>query len=336
MHRLPNIASSLSSKLGGPKAPTPDRRSLSSLASASKTASRPGDPATRQVQLDQRRKIARVASETLGGQRHNQRPGIGSRNGSGSGIKDNNNNNNGPKRIATLSRSATDTIVPVLKREAESEGNELSLASIPASRRRVGARDSVPSRSHALSQCQRLSQREVDFDAMTKSRSNLAAAAGSGGGNAATSAKNGSNDGGRTTEDARRLQKNKRMEFVDVQLQEAISAIKKPDRRAAVGKEFEKEVERRGGLKVKGKATVRNGPGKGMSYNLSLHSTCSLALVKSITDVLNSILKRPRKASITAIIYSTANRPSHGDTKAPSTVSDNNDASSMFLWRGPE
>ena len=309
MHRLPSVASSLSSKLGGPKAPKQDRRSLLSSAAASatakasgvKTASRPGDPATRQVQLGQRRKIARVTSEASGRQDcgHVQRPGLGGRNSTGTGasastvssVRSRNVNGTGPgpQRIATLSRSATDTVIPALKKqqqqqqqqrngEAEGMENELSLATIPASRHgrrggsRVGrVRDSISSRGNALSQCERLSQRVVDFDAMTKGRANnvVAGGAADGGGVGGDDAAN-TRDGGNTAESTRRSQKSKKMEVVDAQLREAISAVKKPDRRAAVGKEFEEEVERRGSLKAKAKASMARGAGAGksMSYKL--------------------------------------------------------------------
>ena len=272
MHRLPEVASSLSSKLGGPKAPIPDRRSLTSSAtslSGSKPPTRPGDPAIRQVQLNQRRKIARVASDTSSRYSHPQRPVIGSRSGSATGhgssssVRIRDGSNNGPKRIATLSRSATDTALPMLKCEAENKENELSLTSIPPSRRARGAgRDLISSRRQALSQCKRLSQREVDFDAMTKGKTNvsgIAAAAAA----TAFNTKESSKSSSKAAEDGKRLQKTKKIEAVDAQLQDAISAIKKPDRRAAVGKEFEEAVERRGVLKTKGKAAARNGVSKG-------------------------------------------------------------------------
>ena len=270
MHRLPEVASSLSSKLGGPKASIPDKRSLKSSAtsiSGNQNPARPGDPAIRQVQLNQRRKIARVASDTSSRYSHPQRPGMSSRSGSAAGngsiggVRNRNGDNNGPRRIATLSRSATDTALPMLKFEAENGEIELSLASIPPTRRARGAGgDLISSRRQALSQCKRLSQREVDFDAMTKGKVNvlgMTAAA------TATSAKESGKSSSKATEDKKRVQKSKKVEAADAQLQDAISTIKKPDRKAAVGKEFEEAVERRGILRAKGKAPVKNGVNKG-------------------------------------------------------------------------
>lgn len=278
MHRLPEVASSLSSKLGGPKAPISDRRPLKSSATSTSGAqnpTRPGDPATRQVQLNQRRKMARVASDTSSRYGHPQRPGIGSRsgsaasNGAGGSVRSRDSGNNGPRRIATLSRSATDTALPMLKCKAENEDNELSLSSIPPSRRARGAgRDMISSRRQALSQCKRLSQREVDFDAMTKGKVNVLSMAtgATTGATTGASVKQSGRDSSEVTKDEKKLQKSKKIEAVDAQLQDAISAIKKPDRRAAVGKEFDRAVERRGVLKAKGKIAARNGVSKGEDF----------------------------------------------------------------------
>lgn len=278
MHRLPEVASSLSSKLGGPKAPISDRRPLKSSAmstSGTQNPARPGDPAIRQVQVNQRRKIARVASDTSNRYSHPQHPGIGYRsgsaagNGTGGSVRSRESSNSGPRRIATLSRSATDTALPMLKCEAENEENELSLASIPPSRRARGAgRDLISSRRQALSQCKRLSQREVDFNAMTKGKVNVLGMATGASASAATGAniKQSGKGSSEVMEYEKKLQKSKNIEAMDAQLQDAISAIKKPDRRAVVGKEFEEAVERQGVLKAKGKIAARNGVGKGEEF----------------------------------------------------------------------
>ena len=161
-----------------------------------------------------------------------------------------------------------------MKREAEKSKNcvdDLSLAAIPALRKK--GRDSG-SRSYALSQCKRLSQREIDFDAMTKVKGGAGTGAqmqaGSGSGKAPAGSGNGSDSKGKMEKkNVVRPQRSRNDEAVHEQLREAISAVKKPDRRAAVGRDVLEEAERRGGGKGRGRTAVGQRVTKGKLSHIS-------------------------------------------------------------------
>lgn len=110
----------LCQKLGGPKAPSPVRPSLAKAASASRLAQKLGAPIQAPPQKKPRRTLERVLTEekTL------------------------------RSRAPSLSRSATDSALPGLKREV----SDTALSTIPLNRL-------------ALQKSQRYTQREVDLKA---------------------------------------------------------------------------------------------------------------------------------------------------------------------------
>lgn len=121
--RLPDVTAMLRQKLGGPKAPSPKRPPLSKASSTSRLAGKPGAAIQRPPMKRPRRTLERVLTEERTSR----------------------------SRAPSLSRSATDSALPGLKREV----NDTSLLTIPLNR-------------VALQKSQRYSQREVDLKAVSQ------------------------------------------------------------------------------------------------------------------------------------------------------------------------
>ncbi|KAF2231504.1 hypothetical protein EV356DRAFT_518518 [Viridothelium virens] len=153
MSRLPKLASSINRKLGGPSAPSPNKRTSRPQLISGK----PGEPTSRpKSQKGDRKPLHRVTSETI---------------------------NRTTKRAALappLVRSATDSILlpPPIKRESSEVPSLSSLPvhrspSISAARpstslsRLPTQNTSLPRPSLASASMKRFSQREVDLDAMS-------------------------------------------------------------------------------------------------------------------------------------------------------------------------
>ncbi|KAL8794472.1 MAG: hypothetical protein Q9195_002945 [Heterodermia aff. obscurata] len=119
--RLPEVANMLCQKLGGPKAPSPMRPPLAKAASASRLPQKPGASIQAPPHRKPRRTLERVLTEEKGLQ----------------------------SRKPSLSRSATDSALPCLKREASDTAISL-----------VGLNRAISQKT------QRYSQREVDLKAV--------------------------------------------------------------------------------------------------------------------------------------------------------------------------
>lgn len=122
--RLPDLSTKLCQKLGGPKQPSPKRPPLSKAAAYSQALVKPGASLQRHHSLKSRRTLERVLTDDK----------IASR-----------------KSSPALSRSATDSMLPSLKREV----SDKSMSSIPLNK--------VP--FHKL---RRYSQREVDLSTISQ------------------------------------------------------------------------------------------------------------------------------------------------------------------------
>ncbi|SLM40995.1 DNA replication regulator Sld3 [Lasallia pustulata] len=122
--RLPDLSATICQKLGGPTIPSPVRKPLAKAASTSHVLPRPGAPMQRPQMRKPRKTLERVLTDEASAP---QRP------------------------QPSLLRSATDSMIPRLKRET----SDISLAAIPLDR--VGIQKS-----------KRLSQREVDLSAVSQ------------------------------------------------------------------------------------------------------------------------------------------------------------------------
>lgn len=122
--RLPDVTKALCQKLGGPKAPSPGRPPLGKVVSASRLGQRSETLTQALPQEKPRRTLERVLTEEKTSRSH----------------------------APALSRSATDSALPGLKREV----SDTSLSTIPLNR-------------VALQKSQRYSQREVDLKAVSQS-----------------------------------------------------------------------------------------------------------------------------------------------------------------------
>lgn len=123
--RLPDKSTVLCHKLGGPKPVSPARPTLRKAATSSQGIPNPGTAIHRQQMRRPRRTLERVLTEER----------LASRN------------------PPSLSRSATDSVLPRLKREV----SEASMSSIPAS-------------SVSISKSRRYSQREVDLSSISQAK----------------------------------------------------------------------------------------------------------------------------------------------------------------------
>ena len=122
--RLPETTSKLRKKLGGPKTPSPIRPSLAKAASFSQLGPKPGAAVQRSGVKKSRRTLERVLTDEKTALR---------------------------KRVPGLSRSITDSVLPVLKRQA----SDTSLSAIPLNR-------------VALHKSRRYGQREVALNAASQ------------------------------------------------------------------------------------------------------------------------------------------------------------------------
>lgn len=122
--RLPELSATICQKLGGPKIPSPVRKPLAKAASTSHILSRPGAPMQRPQMRKPRKTLERVLTDEVTASRR-------------------------PHPL--LSRSATDSMIPGLKREASG----ISLAAIPVDR-------------PGIQKSKRFSQREVDLSAVSQ------------------------------------------------------------------------------------------------------------------------------------------------------------------------
>lgn len=123
--RLSDISTALCQKLGGPKTPSPARPTVRKAATSSQVISNPGAAVHRQQMRRPRRTLERVLTEERSTSR------------------------NPP----SLSRSATDSVLPRLKREV----SEASMSSMPIS-------------NVSLSKSRRYSQREVDLGSISHAK----------------------------------------------------------------------------------------------------------------------------------------------------------------------
>lgn len=123
--RLPGISTALCQKLGGPKPPSPARPALRKAATSSRVMSNPGAAVHRPPMRRPRRTLERVLTEERSASR------------------------NPP----SLSRSATDSVLPRLKREV----SEASMSSIPIS-------------NSSISNSRRYTQREVDLCSISQAK----------------------------------------------------------------------------------------------------------------------------------------------------------------------
>lgn len=123
--RLSDISTALCQKLGGPKTPSPARPTVRKAATSSQVISNPGAAVHRQQMRRPRRTLERVLTEERSTSR------------------------NPP----SLSRSATDSVLPRLKREV----SEASMSSMPIN-------------NVSLSKSRRYSQREVDLGSISHAK----------------------------------------------------------------------------------------------------------------------------------------------------------------------
>lgn len=122
--RLPDLSTMLCQKLGGPKEPSPKRPLLSKAATYSQALAKPGAALQRQFSQKSRRTLERVLTDDK----------IASR-----------------RSLPALLRSATDSMLPSLKREV----SDASMSTIPMNK--------IP-----LHKLRRYSQREVDLGATSQ------------------------------------------------------------------------------------------------------------------------------------------------------------------------
>ena len=122
--RLPKLSATICQKLGGPTNPSPMRKPLAKAANTSRLLPQPGAPMQRPQMRKPRKTLERVLTDEA----------------------------SAPWRpIPSLSRSATDSMIPSLKRET----SDVSLAAIPVDR-------------GGVQKSKRFSQREVDLSAVSQ------------------------------------------------------------------------------------------------------------------------------------------------------------------------